>query len=231
MTGTTFWVGPLFRRTPYDPIRDFAPIALLVNSPNVLVVNPGISVKSVKELIKLARARPGELNYATASTGSSSHLASELFKSMAAINVVRIPYKGTGPGLIDLIAGRVHFSFATSSGVEQHIRAGRLRAIAVTSSAPSVLFTGLPSVSATVPGYESGGGTAMLAPPRTPAAIIQRLNRESVAALAKPQVKELFLKRGAEVVGGSPSQFAAMMRSEIARIDKVIRESGIQTER
>jgi len=130
VTGTSFWGGPLLCRTPYDLIRDFAPIALLVKSPNVLVVNSGVSAKSVKELIELARARPDELNYATASMGASSHLASGLFKSMAAINVARIPCKGTGPGRIDLMAGRVHFSFATSSGVEQHIRAGRLRAIA-----------------------------------------------------------------------------------------------------
>ena len=231
VTGTSFWVGPLFRRTPYDPIRDFSPVTLLVNSPNVLVVNPAVPVKSVRELIDLARARPGELNYATASTGSLSHLATELFKSMAGINVVRIPYKGTGPGLIDLIGGRVQFSFATSSGVETHIRSGRLRAIAVTSAEPSVLFPGLPPVAATVPGYESGGGTAMLAPPRTPAAIIQRLNREAIAALAKPQVKELFLKRGAEVVGNSPAQFTAVMKAEISRIGKLIKDAGIQTER
>jgi tripartite-type tricarboxylate transporter receptor subunit TctC len=231
VTGTSFWVGPLFRKTPYDPVRDFAPVSLLVNSPNVLVVHPAVPVKSVRELIDLARARPGELNYATASTGSSSHLASELFKSMAGINVVRIPYKGTGPGLTDLIGGRVHFSFATSSGVEQHIRAGRLRALAVTGTEPSVLFPGLPPVAATVPGYESGGGTAMLAPSRTPAAIIQRLSREVTAALARPQVKELFLKRGVEVVASSPAQLTLMMKTEISRIDKLIKDAGIQTER
>jgi tripartite-type tricarboxylate transporter receptor subunit TctC len=231
VTGTSFWVGPLFRRTPYDPLRDFSPVTLLVNSPNVLVVNPALPVKSVRELIDLAKSRPGELNYASASTGSSSHLATELFKSMAGINVIRIPYKGTGPGLIDLIGGRVHFSFATSSGVETHIRSGRLRAIAVTSAEPSVLFPELPTVAATVPGYASGGGTAMLAPPRTPTAIIQRLNREAVAALAKPHVKDLFLKHGAEVVGNSPTQFAAVMKKEIDRIGKLIKDAGIQTER
>ena len=231
ITGTSFWVGPLFRKTPYDPIRDFAPVTLLVNSPNVLVVNPAVPVKSVRELIDLARARPGELNYATASTGSSSHLASELFKSMAGINVVRIPYKGTGPGLIDLIGGRVHFSFATSSGVEQHVRSGQLRAIAITSAKPSVLFPGLPPVAATVPGYVSGGGTAMLAPSLTPTAIIQRLSREAITALAKPHVKELFLKRGAEVIGNSPAQFTVAMKAEISRIDKLIKDTGIQTER
>lgn len=231
VTGTSFWVGPLFRRTPYDPIRDFAPVSLLVNSPNVLVVNPAVPVKSVKDLIDLARAKPGQLNYATASTGSSSHLASELFKSMAGIDVVRIPYKGTGPGLIDLIGGRVQFSFATSSGAEPHIKSGRLRAIAVTSAGPSALFPGLPPVAATVPGYASGGGTAMLAPPRTPAAIIQRLSREVVAILAKPHVKEQFLGRGAEVVGNTPVQFAAVMKAEIARIDQLIKDAGIHTER
>jgi tripartite-type tricarboxylate transporter receptor subunit TctC len=231
VTGTSFWVGPLFRKTPYDPVQDFSPVSLLVNSPNVLVVNPALPVKTVRDLIDLARARPGELNYATASTGSSSHLATELFKSMAGINVVRIPYKGTGPGIIDLIAGRVHFSFGTSSGVEQHIRAGRLRAIAVTSTGPSIIFPGLPPVAATIPGYESGGGTAMLAPPRTPAAIIKRLNREVVTALAKPNVKELFHRRGAEVVASSPLELTAMIKAEIGRIDKLIKNAGLPTER
>jgi tripartite-type tricarboxylate transporter receptor subunit TctC len=190
-----------------------------------------VPVKSVRELIDLAKAKPGELNYATASTGSSSHLATELFKSMAGINVVRIPYKGTGPGIIDLIGGRVHFSFGTSSGVEQHIRSGRLRALAVTSAGPSVVFPGLPPVAATIPGYESGGGTAMLAPPRTPATIVQRLNREVVAALAKPQIRELLLKRGAEVVASSPAELTAMIKAEIGRIDKLIKDAGLPTER
>lgn len=231
VTGTSFWVGPLFRKTPYDPVRDFSPVALLVNSPNVLAVYPGLPVKSVKELIELARAKPGELNFATASTGSSSHLAAELFKSMAGINVVRVPYKGTGPGLIDLMAGRVQFSFSTSSGAEAHVRSGKLRAIAVTSAEPSVLFPGVPAVAATVPGYESGGGTAMLAPPRTPAAVIERLSREVQAALKKPHVKELFLKRGAEVVASSPAELTAMIKAEIGRIGKLIKDAGIPTER
>lgn len=231
VTGTSFWVGPLFRKTPYDPVRDFSPISLLVHSPNVLVVYPGLPVKSVKDLVDLARSKPGQLNYATASTGSSSHLAAELFKSMAGIDVVRIPYKGTGPGLVDLMAGRVQFSFATSSGAEPHVKSGRLRAIAVTSKEPSVLYPDLPTVAATVRGYESGGGTAMLAPPSTPAAIIKRLSREVTAILSKSHVKDLFLKRGAEVVGNSPGELTAMIRGEISRIQKLIKEAGIKTER
>lgn len=231
VTGTSFWVGPLFRRTPYDPLRDFSPITLLVNSPNVLVVTPSLPVKSVRELIDLARSKPDGLNYASASTGSSSHLATELFKAMAKVDLVRIPYKGTGQSLIDLMAGRVHLSFATSSGVEQHVRAGRLRAIAVTSARPSVLFPGVPTVAETVPGYESGGGTAVLAPPRTPASIIRRLNQEITTILRKPQVRDLFLKRGAEVVASSPAELAEMMRIETARIGKLIKEAGLPTER
>jgi tripartite-type tricarboxylate transporter receptor subunit TctC len=231
VTGTSFWVGPLFRKTPYDPVRDFSPISLLVNSPNVLVVHPGLPVKNVQELVDLAKTKPGQLNYATASTGSSSHLAAELFKSMAGIEALRIPYKGTGPGLIDLMSGRVHFSFATSSGAEPHVKAGRLRAIAVTSARPSVLYPDLPTVAATVRGYESGGGTAVLAPPRTPVAVIRRLSHEVRTALAKPHVKALFLKRGAEVVANSPSELTAMIKTEIARIEKLIKDAGIQTER
>jgi len=231
VTGTSFWVGPLFRKTPYDPLRDFAPITLLVNSPNILVVNPKIPVKSTKELIDLARAKPGVLNYASASTGSSSHLAAELFKAMARVNVVRIAYKGTGQSMIDLIAGRVQLSFATPSGAIPHVKANRLRALAVTSARPSAVFPGLPTVSETVPGYESGGGTAVLAPPKTPAAVIGRLHKEITAILGKPRVRNQFLTRGSEVVGSTPAELRAMMKEETSSISRLIKEAGIETER
>ncbi|MBI3042687.1 MAG: tripartite tricarboxylate transporter substrate binding protein [Betaproteobacteria bacterium] len=231
VTGTSFWVGPLFRKTPYDPLRDFAPVSLLVQSPNVLVVYPALPVKSVRDLIDLAKSKPGQLNYASASTGSSSHLAAELFKAMASVNLVRIAYKGTGQSLIDLMAGRVQLSFATSSGAEPHIKSGRLRAIAVTSARPSALFPGVPTVAEIVPGYVSGGGTAMLAPPHTPAAVMRRLSQETTAILHKASVKGQFLKRGAEVVASSPAELAEMMKEEAGRIEKLIKETGIETER
>jgi tripartite-type tricarboxylate transporter receptor subunit TctC len=171
------------------------------------------------------------LNYASASTGSSSHLAAELFKAMARVNMVRIAYKGTGQSMIDLIAGRVHLSFATPSGAIPHVKAGRLRALAVTSAKPSAVFPGLPTVAETVPGYESGGGTAVLAPPRTPDAVISLLHKEIAAVLAKPRIREQFLARGSEVVGGTPAELRTMMREETRSISRLIKEAGIETER
>ena len=231
VTGTSFWVGPLFRKTPYDPLRDFAPVTLLVNSPNILVVNPSLLAKSVTELVDLAKGKPGMLNYASASTGSSSHLAAELFKAMTHVNMVQIAYKGTSQSMIDLIAGRVQLSFATPSGAIPHVRAGRLRALAVTSARPSAVFPGLPTVSETVPGYVSGGGTAVLAPPQTPPAVIGRLHKEITAILSRPRVQEQYLKRGSEVVANSPVELRAMMKEETDRITKLIKEAGIKTER
>ncbi len=224
------WLMPFMRDAmPYDPVRDFLPVTLLTQAPNILVVHPPLAANSVKELVALAKAKPGALNYSSAATGSSSQIAAELFKSMAAVNIVRIPYKGNGPGLLAVIGGEVQMMFATAGSVTTHVKSGSLRALAITSAQPSALFPGLPTVAAAgLPGYESGTITGIWGPARTPQAIVSRLNEEIVRVLNRKEVKERFLAAGSEIVGSSPEQFAATIKSDMARMGKVIRDAGIR---
>jgi len=230
LAASTFTIGPLLiRNSPYDPVQDFAPITLAVSSPNILVVHPTLPATSIKELIALARSKPGELNYATSGIGSSAHLAAELFKSMAGVNIVHVPYKGAGPASIDLVAGQVQLAFGNTTTVMPHVKAGRLRALAVSTAQPSVLVPGLPTVaSAGLPGFESASMVGILGPARTPSAIVERLNRELVRVLNLPDVKEKFSNVGMETVGSTPAHLNATMKSEIARLGKVIRDAGIR---
>jgi tripartite-type tricarboxylate transporter receptor subunit TctC len=231
VVGSAFVIGPLLQKTSYDPLRDFSPISLTSSSPNILVVHPSLPVKSVKELIALARARPGELNYGSGPAGSSPHLAAELLKSMAGVNIVRISYKGGGPAVIGLIGGEVQLMISPAGSVSTNIKSGKLRALAVTSAQPSALLPGLPTVAATgVPGYESSSLVGMLAPAGTPETISNRLNQEIVRVLNRVDVKEKFLNAGLETIGSSPGQFAATMKSEIAKWGKVIKGAGIKDE-
>jgi tripartite-type tricarboxylate transporter receptor subunit TctC len=181
-------------------------------------------------LIALAKARPGEINYGTSGTGSTNHFAAELFRAMAGVNIVRINYKGGGPLLNSLLGGEVQLSFGSAGSVMPHIKSGRLRALAVTSAQPSELLPGLPAVGATVAGYEAVAVYGMFAPAGTPAAIISRLNQEVVQMLKKADVKAKLLNLGVEVVGSSPEQFAAAIRSEMARMGKVIRDAGLKAD-
>ena len=228
LAGGSFWVAPLLRKSTYDPVRDFSPITFLVNSPQILVVNPASAVKTVKDLIDMAKARPGELNYSSSSVGGATHLAGELFKSMAGVDIVHIPYKGSGAALTDLMAGHIHLAFPPVASVTSHIRSGRLRAIAVTSIQPSAVVPGLPTVAQTLSGYSAGGATSIYAPRGLPAAILGRLNRDIVSLLNKPDTKEKFLGIGIDTVGSSPEELAATMRSELARVGKLIKESGFR---
>ena len=223
------WIGPLIQNAPYDAVKDFAPITLIGTSPNVLVVHPSLPVKSVKELIALAKASPGELNYASTATGSGNHLSAELFKSMAGVNIVRINYKGGGPLMIDLISGQVQLAFPTATTARPHVKSGRLLAVAVTSREPSALVPGLPTVAASgLPSYESVEIKAVLAPARTPAAIISRLNQEIVRVLNMPEVKERLFNAGVQPMSSSPDELAATMKSDMARLGKVIKDAGIK---
>ena len=225
------WIGALMQKMPYDAIRDFAPITSMTSAPNILVVHPSLPVGSVKELIALAKARSGELNYASAATGSSSHLAAELFESMAGVKMVRVPYKGGGPALIPLLAGEVQIMFSTTSPVVAYVKSGKLRGLAVTSAQPSELLPGLPTVAASgLPGYEMVGITVMFAPAKTPSAIINRLNQEIVQVLNRTDMREKLLNNGSEVIGSSPEQLAATIKSEIALWTKVIKEAGLRIE-
>ena len=230
--GIVIWLSPFMRSTmPFDPVRDFAPITLAVTVPNVLVVNPGLGVKSVPELIAYAKQKPGVLNYATSGSGNSNHIAGELFKKMAGVNLVQVNYRGAALALNDLLSGRVQVMFATATAAAPHVASGKLTALGVTSAKPTPLVPGVPTVAASgLPGYESGSTLGAFAPAGTPAAIINLLNKEIVQVLNSPQSKERLFRSGIEVVGSSPAQFAAAIKADMALTGKVIREAGIRTD-
>ena len=223
------WTRSLLAKMPYDAERDFSPISLISRGINVLIVHPSLPVKSVRELIALAKAKPGQLNYSSVGVGSSSHIAVELFNSMAGVNIVRITYKATAQALTDVISGQVQLTINDIGLVAPHVKAGKLRALAITSGEPSVLAPGLPTVAASgVPGYAAATISGILAPAKTPAAIVNRLSQEVVRVLNQPDVKERFLNAGIETVGSSPAQFAAFIKSDITKMGKVINDAGLK---
>ena len=227
----SFWIAPLVQAASYDPVRDFVAITLVGASPTIVVVHPSVPVTSIRELIALAKAKPGTLNYASSGTGSSQHLAVELFKSMAGINIVHVPYKGGAALVTAVIGNEVHLTFASTAMATPHINSNRLRALAVTSAEPTALVPGLPTVAASgVPGYEFTSKVAMFAPAKTPRDIINRLNRETVLFLSKPIAKERFFRNGSETFGSSPEELAASVTADIAKWGKVIKDAGIRAE-
>jgi tripartite-type tricarboxylate transporter receptor subunit TctC len=227
----TLWIGTLMQKTPYDAAKDFSAVTWVSSTPNVLVVHSALPVQSLAELIALARAKPGELNYASSGTGASNHLAGELFKSMTGVNIVRIAYKGAAQGLNDLIGGRVQLMFPTSVSVTPFLKSGQVRALAVTSAAPSALAPGLPTMAAAgLPGYESISIYGVFAPSGTPRPVVEKLNAEIVRVLSAPELKDRFFNIGTEPVGGSPDQLAATIRSEMLRMARVIKDAGIRSE-
>lgn len=230
--GGTLWLLPLMRNNvPYDALRDFAPITLAVTTPTVLTVHPSLPVKSVKELIALAKSHPGQLNYGSPAVGTSTHLAAELLKSMAHVDIVRIGYRGGGAMLNDLIAGQLQLAFVVSTSVGPHVKSGRLRALAVSSAKRTPLFPELPAISEVgLSGYESISITGFFAPAKTPEAIVTRLNQEMVKVLHNDEVKARFLGIGAEAVGNTPEEFVAKIKSENAKWGKVIKEAAIRDE-
>jgi len=229
--GNAFVLGPLLTPTPYDPVRDFAPISILARYPNVVIVHPTVAANTIKELIALAKAKPGGLNYASGPVGASNHLAAELFKSMAGVNIVRVAYKGGGPALNDVIAGQVPLVFASTGSVMSLLKSGRLKALAVTSAQPSDLVPGVPTVAAAgLPGYESVSIGLLMAPLRTPAAIIRRVNQALGYALGQPDVKEKLMSIGVEAVSSSPQALTVAMREDVARVGKLIKDTGMKAE-
>lgn len=231
MPGTSFWIGPLLQKLNYDPVSDFAPITLATRSPNLLVVHPSLPVKSVKELIALAKARPEALNYSSTGTGGAPHLAAELFNSMAGVKIVRINFKGGGPAGNALLAGEVQLSFASPTAVVPFIKSGRLRALAVSSARPSPLAPGLPTLAASgLPGYEVVTMVGLFAPAKTPAPVINRLNQEFARVLNQPDVKEKLFNAGVEAVGSSPEEWGAAVKSDMTRMGKVIKDAGIKAD-
>jgi tripartite-type tricarboxylate transporter receptor subunit TctC len=231
VAGGTFTIGPLLEKTPYDPVRDFEPITLIGVAPNVLVVHPSLPAKSVKELIALARSRPGDLNYSAATPGSQSHLAAELLKTMARVNIVRVAYKGTGQAVQAVLSGEVQVLFANTPSVGPHVKAGKLRALAVTGLKPSPHFPSLPTMSdAGLRGYEVISMDGIYAPAKTPREIVTRLNQEIVRVIVSPEVKQKFFDAGVEVVGTSPDAFAQRIKAEMDQWAKIIQAGGIRVE-
>lgn len=230
VAGATVWIGPLLQKeVPYDPEKDFLPVSLAVREPAVLVVHPSLPVHSAKELIALAKARPGELNYASGQAGSQSQLAMELFKYMAGVNIQGIPYANGSIRIAELLGGQTQIEIDNAVVVTPHVKTGRLRALAVAGLQSSPLLPGLPTISATgVPGYESIGRTALFAPAKTPDVIIVRLNQEVVRFLDLPGTKARLLEYGQEAAGSSPQELAAIVRAERERLGKVIKASGIR---
>lgn len=221
----------LHAKLPYDPLRDFAPVALITTMPFLMVVHLSLPVRSVKALVALAKARPGQLNYASPGSGSSTHLAMELFKSMAGIDVVHVPYKGVAPAATDLISGQVQMLSGDLNTLMPHVKSGKMRPLAVTGAARSALLPDMPTLSeAGVPGYEASGWFGILAPAGTQREIVRRLNGEIVKALASAELRKRLAGLGGEVAGGTPEQFAAHLRHEIAKWGKLIRAIGLKPE-
>jgi tripartite-type tricarboxylate transporter receptor subunit TctC len=228
-----FAVTPsLIRNMPYDTVRDFAPVILAATSPNLLVVNPqALAVGSVKELIAQAKAKPGAISYASTGNGSSNHISMELFKSLAGVQLLHIPYKGSAPAVTDLLGGQVPVMFDNVPNVLPHVKSGRLRALAVSGSKRSPLVPDLPTVAeAGVPDYEVTVWFGLVAPAGTPREVVQKLNAEVQKILAMPDVRERFMSQGVEPQGSTPEQFAEHIRTQMAKWAKVVQDAGVKAE-
>ncbi len=227
--GQAHWIAPLLQEVPYDAIKGYSGITLTDKSPAVLVVHPSLPAKTVKELIALAKAKPGQLNYGSTQVGSAAHLAAELFKSTAGVNIVWVPYKSMGAAVVDLLSSQLQVMMSTPSAITPHIAAGKLRALAIATAQPSALMPGLTTVAAAgLPGYEAVSITGVFAPAHTPAIVINRLNGEIVRLLRTEETKGQLFKTGAEAVGSTPQELEAWVTSDIAKFGKVIRDSGMK---
>ena len=221
----------MMRNPPYDPVRDFAGVSLIATLPQMLVVHPSLPVKSVKEFIALAKARPGEVNCGTSGNGSGSHLALELFSRMAGVRIMRIPYNGDGPAIIDLLGGQVPVKFDNLSTSLQHVRAGKLRPLGVTSAARSALLPEVPAISETVAGFQASIFNGMLAPAATPPEILTRIHTEIVKFVQAPEIRNRFSSQGVELQASvTPNQFTAYIKTEYMRWAKVLDDAGIKAE-
>jgi tripartite-type tricarboxylate transporter receptor subunit TctC len=221
----------LYPKLSYDSVRDFAPVTMFTSGPGLLVVHPSVPAKTVKEFIALAKSRPGQLNYASAGIGTPPHLAGELFKTMAGVELVHVPYKGNGPAYTDLIGGHVSVMFPTIPTAIPHVRAGKLRALAVTTRSRTPIAPELPPISESgVPGYDVSSWYGLLAPAGTPAAVVSRLQREIAKVLRSPDVGEKLTAQGLDLVGSTPDAFAAVIKSEIMKWAKVVKASGARAD-
>jgi tripartite-type tricarboxylate transporter receptor subunit TctC len=231
-TVTTLAVTPaLQKKLPYHPERDFAPISMLALQPYLLAVTPSLPAPSVKQLVAYAKANPGKLSFASAGIGAGAHLAGEMLKHMAAIDVVHIPYKGTGPAITDLISGQVAYMFGGISAINPHAQTGKLRVLAVSTAKRSPALPDVPTVAeGGVAGYGTSTWNSLVAPRGTSPAIIARLNAETIAALGQPEVRDRLRTQGIDADPGTPEQLSAHIKSELARFDKLIKAIGLKTE-
>jgi tripartite-type tricarboxylate transporter receptor subunit TctC len=230
MSNTSHSVLPsLHARLPYDPLKDFAPVSLVALTHSLLLVNPSLPVKTVKELIDLAKAQPGKLNYASGTTGASAHYGAELLKLMAGVNIVQVPYKGTAGQLTALLAGEVQMSFVTMPSALPHVTSGRLRVLAIGSPKRSPALPDVPTVAESgLPGFDIGAWNGILAPAHTPPAIIARLNAEIVKIAKDPATREHAASQGAELVSNTPQEFAAYIKTQIVRFAQVVKATGMR---
>jgi tripartite-type tricarboxylate transporter receptor subunit TctC len=229
--GTQSINASLYAKMPYDAAKDFAPVTLVAMVPNVLVVNPAVKAKTVSELVALAKAKPGELNFASSSTGGSPHLSGEMFKQMTGANIVHVPYKGSAPAITDLLGGQVSLMFDNLPSALPQVKAGKLRALAVTSARRSQAAPDIPTIAESgVPGYEVDSWFGILAPAGTPKEIVNKLNAEIVRILQIPEVRERLLEQGAEPVGDTPEHFAEHIRKETVKWARVVKASGAKAD-
>ncbi|MEW6332835.1 MAG: tripartite tricarboxylate transporter substrate binding protein [Thermodesulfobacteriota bacterium] len=221
----------LYKKIPYDPIKDFAPITLFADGPYLLVVHPSVPARSVQEFLELARKRPDEITCASSGNGSGGHLAAELLKSMAGIKMLHVPYKGGGPALTGLLTGEAQALFAPYASAQGHIKAGRIRALGVTTSRRPKSIPDIPTIAeAGVPGYDSGVWYSLLAPAGTPRAIVDRLNRETIAVLNTPEYAKLLTDQAIDPIGSTPEELAKYIKTEMDKWAKVVKDSGMRME-
>ncbi|HYH41261.1 MAG TPA: tripartite tricarboxylate transporter substrate-binding protein, partial [Burkholderiales bacterium] len=216
---------------PYNPVRDFAAVSLLATSSFILAVHPSLAAKSVKDLIALAKASPGQLNYASAGPGSSLHMTAEIFKHATGTDIVHVPYKGTGPALTDLLSGRVQLIFSTMPPALPHVKSGKLRALAVTTLKRATAAPDVPTVAESgVPGFDASNWQGIVVPMKTPRPVVQKLNRDILATLKLPGMGEALGNQGLEPVGGTPEQFSELIKREVARYTQVVKAANIRVE-
>ena len=221
----------MYPKLPFDPQKDFAPITLMAQSPMVLVVHPSVPASNVKELIALARSHPGKLNYASTGVGITVHLAMELFRIMAKINIVHVPYKGASPAVVDLLGGQIELTILSTSSILGQIKTQRVRALAVTSLERSFMLPDVPTLNeAGVPGYETTIWWGLSAPAGTTRELVQRLNAAAVKSLGEPDIRKKFADEGAKVIGSTPAEFGEFVNQELAKWDYVVRTSGIRAQ-
>ena len=221
----------LYRQVPYDPIKDFTPISLLATLPLALVIHPSVQAANVRDLVTLAQKRPGELNFASAGSGGPTHLAGEVFKSMAKINIVHVPFKGNAQGLIETIGGRVHMMFSNLLTSMPHVRSGKLRAIAISTPRRSPQAPDLPTIAESgVPGFDATPWYGALGPANLPPAITARLNSEMAAIVRLPELQERFVAQGIDLASSTPEQFATLIKTELPRWRRIVQDSGARAD-